>query len=67
MQNAINALGNAESDSADGSQVADLLQNAGNTGSWGSLVNPKTSTGMRQMQVYVLSIFVYFCGWDFSY
>ena len=25
MQNAINALGNAESDSADGSQVADLL------------------------------------------
>ena len=28
MQNAINALGNAESDSADGSQVADLLPKA---------------------------------------
>ena len=51
MQNAINALGNAESDSADGSQVADLLPSAGkNTGSSGSLADPKTSTGKSQMQ-----------------
>lgn len=26
----------------------------------------KTSAGRRQMQVYVVSIFVYFCGWDFN-
>jgi len=54
VQNAINALGNAESDSADGSQVADLLPSAGNTGSSGSLANPKTSTGRSQMQGYVV-------------
>ena len=54
MQNAINALGNAESDSADGSQVADLLPSAGNTGSSGNLANPKTSAGRSQMQGYVV-------------
>jgi hypothetical protein len=61
VQNAINALGNAESDSADGSQVADLLPSAGNTGSSGSLANPKTSAGRSQMQGYVVLSYLIVC------
>lgn len=70
-KSALNALGNAESDSADGSQVADLWPSTGMNATWGfilelegSLANPKLSTGSGQMRTKLCNYKCNICSYS---